>query len=217
MRKPQHLIEWLKFWRWTTLWQHSYNPIGKQWEYKWFELVICDCGNKKRVSKSDLIRGHSTSCWCYNTEITKKINIVHWDSNTIFYQRRAKAKQRCKCKTNKRYPLYWWRWIKFEWSDYQSFKKDMYDSYLEHSKIYWEHNTTLDRINPDWNYCKENCRWTTMSENCWKNKRQSREYKYGISVEEVSRITWYKEKSLYTLLHKFWWNFDEMVKHITKN
>lgn len=213
---PKHLIAWERFGRLVAMGKHERREIWNKWEHKRFELVKCDCGRKKRVMKSELKRGGTVSCWCYNREIIKRAK-THWDSHTVFYQRRAKAKQRCECKTDKRYPLYGWRWIKFKRDSYQSFKDDMYDGFIKHSKIYWEHNTTLDRVNPDWDYCKENCRRVTISENCWQNKRQSREYRYNISAEKLSEITWYKKESLYTLLHKFWWDFNKMMEHITKN
>jgi hypothetical protein len=40
----------------------------------------------------------------------------------------------------------------------------MWESYEIHVKEYWEKNTTIDRINPNLNYCKENCRWATWKE-----------------------------------------------------
>ena len=52
----------------------------------------------------------------------------------------------------------------------------MYDSYLEHMAEYWEKNTTLDRIDNNWNYCKENCRWATYKEQS-NNKRNNTIYK----------------------------------------
>lgn len=46
----------------------------------------------------------------------------------------------------------------------------MYESYLDHVAKFWEKETTIDRIDPSWDYCKENCRRATIKEQ-WYNKR----------------------------------------------
>lgn len=213
MAPPIHLKRWEKYWRRTSLWKHRYSEKIHKRE----ELVECECWTQRRVMKTDLTRWHSKSCGCYNRDITRQINKIHWDSKTKLYKHYHSAKSRCLCKTDKRYKWYWWRWIKIEWDNYESFKKDMYQWFIEHSKKYWEDNTTLDRVDVDWNYSKDNCRRTTISKNCWENKRQLWEYRFWISAEELSRQTWYKKDSLYALLHKFSWDFDKLMGYITKN
>jgi hypothetical protein len=40
----------------------------------------------------------------------------------------------------------------------------MYESYLNHVEQYWEKETTIDRIDVNYHYCKENCKRSTRKE-----------------------------------------------------
>lgn len=48
----------------------------------------------------------------------------------------------------------------------------MGEKYSEHVKQYGEKNTQIDRIDVNWDYCKENCRRVTIKENS-RNKRNN--------------------------------------------
>lgn len=64
-----------------------------------------------------------------------------------------------------RYEQYGGRGINSDcWVFYIDFYDDMYESYKEHVKLYGESNTTLERIDVNGNYCKENCTWVTLPE-----------------------------------------------------
>lgn len=82
--------------------------------------------------------------------------VKHWLSYSKIYMRYYHLKERCENIKNKRYKNYWWRWIKCEWNSFEEFYNDMWSSYQE-----W---LTIDRIDVNWNYCKENCRWITNKE-----------------------------------------------------
>lgn len=62
----------------------------------------------------------------------------------------------------------------------------MYQSYKEHCDEYWEKETTIDRIDVNWDYCKENCRWATMTEQ--QNNRSNNSF-----VEIDGKRYWVKE------------------------
>lgn len=68
----------------------------------------------------------------------------------------------------------------------------MSESYYKHCEEYWVNNTTIDRINNDWDYCKDNCRRVTMKEQC-NNRRSNHKIFYEWKeywITELSKIIW---------------------------
>lgn len=93
-----------------------------------------------------------------------KVYEPHKMSNERFYKIFKKLEQRCINKNATGYHNYGGRGIKCEWKSFEQFKIDMYDKYLQHVKDYGEKNTSIDRVNNDGNYSKDNCRWATRQE-----------------------------------------------------
>ena len=99
---------------------------------------------------------------------------------------------RCNRKTNTSYKNYWARGIKCLWGSFEEFKNDMYESYVDHVQKYWRKQTSLDRIDVNWNYCKENCRWATKSEQA-NNTRKSLSVIVDwitYSTRDIANICW---------------------------
>lgn len=189
MIKP--IQKWEKFWRLTILWESI-----KRWK-ELFEKCICDCWEIKFVSRSHLRRWAVRSCWCLSKELTKerldKYRKKHWMYNTHIYKIYRWAKYRCSNKNATSYKIYWWRWIRFLWDSFEEFYEDMWDSYKEHIKKYWIKNTTIDRINCNWDYCKENCRRVTRQE-----QNDNRRSNINISYN------WIDYPSIAALARAFW-------------
>lgn len=102
-----------------------------------------------------------------------KKDLTHGESRTYFYSRYHGIRRRCTEKKNKDYKRYGGRGIKFLWRGYEEFKKDMYPSFLIHAEKYGVKNTTIERINPNGNYSRRNCIWTTWQKQSL-NKRDSK-------------------------------------------
>jgi hypothetical protein len=91
-------------------------------------------------------------------------------------------KKRCKYKNYIWYKNYWWRWITYDP------KRETFDWFCEDMLEWYSGELTLDRIDNDWNYCKENCRWATLKEQA-RNKRNTVRYK-NKCVSERAEIWW---------------------------
>ena len=146
--------KWDKFWMFKVIEEIKKNKCI-------YFICECQCWGIKEVRTDHLRTGGIVSCWCFAKEQRKKSITTHWMTWTRFYRIYNNMKNRCEYKKYHEFKYYWWRWIKCKWNSFEEFRDDMYASYLCHSLEYWENQTTIDRINVNWNYCIENCRWAT--------------------------------------------------------
>ena len=117
-------------------------------------LAQCSCGSEpKAYLFNQLTSGKTKSCGCLNTEnITK-----HGMHKSRVYQCWADMKDRCDNPNNKYFHHYGGRGITYceEWKDFINFWNDMKNTYSD--------DLTINRIDNDKGYFKENCEWTTKN------------------------------------------------------
>ena len=141
-------------------------------------LCGCDCGKETTVRVNDLQSGNTRSCGC----LYKTINIKHShnrkNKQSKTYRAWVDMRQRCTNKNNKRYKDYGGRnppitvcdrWDIKKGGSFENFLKDM-------GKC--PSGLSLDRINNDLEYYKENCRWATPKEQ-QRNKKNNRILEYN--------------------------------------
>lgn len=204
--------KWDKVWMLTILWETEHRECGI------YEKCQCDCWNIKWVYRYHLSNWKIRSCWCLakklSTQRLLRQNTKHGMYGTHIYNKYIHAKDRCNNPNNISYKIYWGRWIRFLWDSFEDFYNDMWESYNVHVAKYGKKNTTIDRINVDWDYCKENCRWATMEEQN-NNRRTNTKVVYMgkeySSLNKLAEAFWIKKHILHHRL-KYGWTLKDTIE-----
>lgn len=123
-------------------------------------LCLCDCGVEKEISSQTLRRG-TKSCGCIRKEMIRVLNKLTDEFNVTdhpLYPRWCGMISRCYNESNHKYSIYGNRGITVcdDWrNSFLSFLRDMGECPEGH---------TLDRIDNNGNYEKDNCKWSTPKE-----------------------------------------------------
>lgn len=150
----------------------------------------CVCGSEVTVRNADLNSGHTTSCGCRRKAVAAARSTTHGQSGVGKATREYISWQGILVRTTNP--------NRKDWMDYGGRGIKVCDRWLNSFENFYEDmgakpspKHSLDRINNDGDYCKENCRWATRDEQS-NNKRSSVRFTfYGLNktVAEWSVVT----------------------------
>lgn len=156
---------------WTVLHEH---PGREKSTLHW--VCRCHCGLEKPVSGINLRGGTTVSCGCVRSMLPSA-TITHGMSKSRVYKIWAGMVQRATNPRRTSYRNYGARGITVcsRWLNFENFYADMGEP---HGAAY-----SLDRVDNDGVYSKENCRWATATE----QNRNSRNCKLTASSASAIR------------------------------
>lgn len=150
-------------------------------------MFICTCGAIKKISLYSVYKLLTQSCGCFHKEQTSSATIKHGMSKLRWYKSWSAMIDRCYGGSEKAAYTrmnYKDRGITVDsrWLDPMEFYKDMGDRPV---------GFTLDRVDVNGNYCKENCRWADNRTQAI-NKRKS-----GKFTTKYKGVSWCKRTQRY--------------------
>lgn len=168
----------------------------------------CDCGKIIKVRASALKAGKSKSCGCLSKDKSKKIHSTHGLSKHPLYKTWQAIKDRCYNEKNQFYKKYGEKGIRMsnEWKEsFENFYKDMGDKPSSRHSI--------DRIDNNGNYCKENCRWASIKEQNL-NKTNTMKLLFNREIKtlyEWAKFIGIKPYTLYKRIYNQKWSVEEAL------
>lgn len=160
-----------------TIISEEYVTVKSGAVHRYF-VCKCSCGNDYKGDVHMITQGRTKSCGCWK-KIADKRPKSHGMSKDRPYIVWCGIIARTTNANEPSYKDYIGRGISVcdKWKTFEGFWEDMQEGYSD--------SLTLDRIDVDGNYCKENCRWTTMSvQGHNKRKKAGTESKYiGVTLD----------------------------------
>jgi hypothetical protein len=162
----------MTFSRWTVLGRDENARVGAGVQRRW--VCKCSCGIVRSVSATALRTGKSRSCGCLQAEEVAARNTRHGQYGTRTYEAWHSMLQRCR----ESGPASRWynargiavceRWQ----NSFEAFLADMGEC---------PERLTLDRVDNNSGYSKENCRWAT-----WEQQNANRRPRSEWSFQKVA-------------------------------
>lgn len=131
----------------------------------------CECGKESVTRSCDLRNGKTTSCGCFHNEMVANLTKSHELCGTRLYNIYSDMIQRCFNPKGTGYANYGGRGITV-CEDWKNNRQAFFDWAMANG---YADSLTLDRIDNDGNYCPENCRWATPSEQRINQRRMKKE------------------------------------------
>jgi hypothetical protein len=171
----------------------------------------CSCGNIKTLLLSRVKSNHTRSCGCLVRDGSRsRVSIVwtnrtHGQYLTHTYRSWQSMKSRCTDPNATGYKNYGGRGIGFcdRWKNFPAFWEDMGER---------PQGTTLDRINCDLGYYKENCRWADSAVQA-KNKRFNKSIEFRGRMVSLPDLAREFNVSYHTLRYRYLhgWSLEDAI------
>ncbi len=150
--------------------------------------ILCDCGFQREILAKR-----------YNKNINYCVSCKNINNHLVSVYKNIIS--RCYNENDISYSNYWGRWIICTRDCFLDFYNDMCSSYQN-----W---LMIERIDNDWNYCKENCKRANRTEQN-RNTRSNIKYKWKC-VSEVCEKIWVNPTTIYKRV-KRWRSIKEAVE-----
>jgi len=159
----------------------------------------CECGKEKSVRSDHLLRGHTMSCGCKNQNKAKRGHDGFREKAHPLRQLWGCMKSRCYNPKHNSYSIYGGKGVTVcdRWMTFENFVEDMSPR---------PPGTSLDRIDGNGPYCKENCRWATAVEQGRNKSNNNLVEIYGLNkpVSFWAELSGTPDKTIYARLDRGW-------------